>query len=387
MQQSDTYLKLEGLNNSFWTETGLFTRTEYAGSTGTLQLKRGLETMKKNDLEHIDIELTKQCNLECVHCSARGEQKTPNHELSLSEIKNLLDEAKSLGLKTVGLTGGEPFLCKRKLMKVIDFCHDRLEISIHIHTNGIHVGNEDAKRMRNSVSEITVALYGLDAKTHDSVTRVEGSLQSTMKGLEKLLHAGANLSVYIVPMKNNIHEIVPLIKSVSEKGVKRIRILSISPTGRAIAKFDEMTLNNDELTWLNRELEDIQSKIGAELVAGFCTGQFYPQLKTLPGHASCLAAENRLHINAYGTVFPCTASAGTEIFASGSLRDKDHTLSQLWHQSPLLQVIRRFHSSPPDKCQKCCIQRSCMSGCRVIMFYKYGSITVADPRCKGPVYG
>jgi len=342
--------------------------------------------MKKNDLEHIDIELTKQCNLECIHCSARGGQKTLNHELFLNEIEKILGEAKSLGLRTIGLTGGEPFLCKRKLMKIIDFCNDELKIPIHIHTNGILVSNEDAKKISDSVNEITVALYGLNAETHDSVTRVPGSMQSTMKGLERLLHAGANVSVYIVPMKVNIHEIIPLIENVSERGIKRIRILSISPTGRAIAKFDEMTLSNDELAWLNRELENVQSEIATELLAGFCTGQFYPQLKTLPGHTSCLAAENRLHINAYGIVFPCTASSGMEIFASGNLRNKDYPLSQLWHQSPLLQVIRRFHSNPPDKCQKCCIQRSCMSGCRVFMFYKYGSITIADPRCRGPVH-
>jgi radical SAM protein with 4Fe4S-binding SPASM domain len=343
--------------------------------------------MKKNELEHIDVEITKQCNLECIHCSARGTQKTLSDELSLNEIERLLSEAKSLGLKAVGLTGGEPFFRKKKLMKLIDFCNDELKIPIHIHTNGTLVSSEDAKKISNSVDEITVGLYGSNAKTHDSVTRREGSMRSTMKGLDRLLHAGANVSVYIVPMRLNIHEIIPLIKKVSEKGVGRIRILSLSPTGRAIEKFDQLALNNDETPWLNQELVDVQSKIAAELVAGFCTSQFYPKLKTLPGHHSCLAAENRLHVNAYGIVFPCTASSGTENFASGSLRDKDCTLSKLWYQSPLLQVIRRFHSNPPDKCRECCIHKSCMSGCRVIMFYKYDSITIADPKCKGPIHG
>jgi radical SAM protein with 4Fe4S-binding SPASM domain len=340
--------------------------------------------MKRNELEHIDIELTKKCNLNCIHCSARAGKNTLNDELSLNEIKELLQEAKSLGLKTVGLTGGEPFLCKKKLMEVVDFCNE-LKTSIHIHTNGILVSNEDAERVSRSVSEITVALYGSNAQTHDSVTRVEGSMQSTMESLERLLHAGANVSVYTVPMKCNIHEIIPLLKKVAEKGVRKIRILSISPTGRAIEKFDQMSLNRDELRWLNQELEKVQKEITAELCAGFCTAQFYPQLKTLTGHDSCLAAENRLHINAYGTVFPCTASSGTEIFASGNLRNRDYTLSQIWNESPLLQVIRKFHSDPPRKCQECCIQRSCMSGCRVIMFFKYGSITIADPRCEGPI--
>jgi radical SAM protein with 4Fe4S-binding SPASM domain len=184
-------------------------------------------------------------------------------------------------------------------------------------------------------------------------------------------------------MKANIHEIIPLIQKVSENGVRRIRVLSISPTGRAAEKFDEISLNSEEMAWLNQELGNIQTKVDAELFAGFCTGQFYNQLKTLPGHSSCSAAENRLHIDAYGNVFPCTASSGTKAFESGNLRGK--ALSQLWYQSSLLQDIRSFHSNPPSKCQKCNIRKSCMSGCRVFMFYKYGSFTIADPECKGPV--
>lgn len=58
-------------------------------------------------LEHIDYELTKACNLKCIHCSAEaGKGETPDVE----NIKRVLEEAKNLGLRRLGITGGEPFL-------------------------------------------------------------------------------------------------------------------------------------------------------------------------------------------------------------------------------------------------------------------------------------
>lgn len=352
---------------------------------GTNSKKKESTHTKIRRLEHVDIELTKKCNLDCVHCSARARKNVGSDELSADETEKLLNEAKSLGLESVGLTGGEPFLCREKLMRILDFCNSELNVPVHIHTNGILIDRRDMEKIGNVVSEITIALYGSNARTHDFITQVKGSMKSTWRSLNGLMRSGANVSVYTVPMKYNMHEILPLIRKVSDAGVKRIRILSLSPTGRAKEKFDEMSLNNDEVKWLNREMGKGQKRIDTELCGGFCTSQFYPELRMLPGHDSCLAGENRVHIDAFGTVFPCTASSGTVMFAAGNLRDEDCTLSELWQQSPLFQFIRKFHSNPPEKCQKCRIYKSCMSGCRVMMAYKYGDATIADPECKGPI--
>jgi len=98
------------------------------------------------------------------------------------------------------------------------------------------------------------------------------------------------------------------------------------------------------------------------------------------------AAENRIHIDAFGNVFPCTAASGRIIFSAGNLRTPGYTLLKIWRCSPLFQFIRRFHSNPPKKCQECTIYNDCMGGCRVIMFHKYGDVTIADPQCKELYY-
>ena len=65
-------------------------------------------------LEHIDFEITKACNLTCIHCSAEaGKGNVPN----MSFIKRNLSEGHRLGLRRVGITGGEPFLFPQEIIR------------------------------------------------------------------------------------------------------------------------------------------------------------------------------------------------------------------------------------------------------------------------------
>jgi len=333
-------------------------------------------------LEHIDVELTRRCNLKCVHCSAGG--NSVGQELTTDDVKRILIEGCGLGLRKVGFTGGEPLLRRRKMWELVRFCRNELDLAIHLHTNGTMVSRKAAEEIQKAQIEATITLYGSRPRTHDSVTQTDGSMKSTLKGLQRLQQAGANLFVYIVPMKSNLYQIIPLIKMIFEMGCTKVRILSLCPTGRAIENFAKFALNNEEELWLNSELARIKHEINIELYAGYCTRQFYPELKTLPGHNTCLAAEDRIHIDALGNVFPCTASSGRAIFSVGNLRKPNYSLAEIWHKSPFFQFLRVFHLNPPGKCRACSLHKNCMSGCRILMAHKYGDVTIADPKCRGP---
>lgn len=53
----------------------------------------------------LELEITRRCNLRCVHCYAESEDRDYDHELSLAEIKSLLDSAAALGIRELSLTG------------------------------------------------------------------------------------------------------------------------------------------------------------------------------------------------------------------------------------------------------------------------------------------
>jgi radical SAM protein with 4Fe4S-binding SPASM domain len=339
-------------------------------------------TVSCPELKHIDMELTRECNLECIHCSSGLE--TEGNELSLVESKKILKEAKSLGLETVGLTGGEPFLRLGKLTKLVDFCRNEMGVHVHIHSNGTRISRQEARWVKQSGVDITVSFFGSDARTHDAITKRTGSMKSAWRGLRNLLDVKANLTVFVVPMRPNSSEIPSLIELISEEGVEDVRILLPSPTGRALSKFAELELSDEQVLCLRKELARVQSERQIHLRAGFCTRLNLPDLEILKGHDRCYAAENRVHLDAFGNVYPCTASSGRMVFSAGNVQVSGCTLTEVWRFSPLFQFFRRFHSNAAKKCQSCARYGNCMSGCRVDMSYRYGDATIADPQCGGP---
>ena len=347
---------------------------------------RGLhrQVLSERRLRHIDIEITKKCNLFCVHCSAQS--NTTGRELSLNEIKIILNKASSLGLENVGFTGGEPLVRRNKLVALLKYCKHTLNSKTHLHTNGTLLKSEDAAIMARLVDEITVTFLGSKPETHDGITSVKGSLKAAEEGLCKLVRKHANVRTFVVPMKPNFREIPQIAKKVHEIGCRKIRILSLSPTGRARNGFETLSLDSNDVKWLTDELIKTRKELGIDIDAGFCTRQDYPRLGELRGHQSCLAAENRVHIDALGEVFPCTASSGWQPFSAGNLRRNGFNLSDIWKFSPIFQFLRFFHANPPNKCRGCAMYQQCMGGCRVMMYYKYGDITVAKPDCKSPKF-
>ena len=349
--------------------------------TSLSNYNQNAETSYPN-LKHIDIELTRDCNLDCIHCSTGLSMQ--GNELSVSYIEKVLQEAKTLGLEAVGFTGGEPFLRVEKLIGLVDFCKNEMSLPIHIHSNGTMISQKQAEWVKQSQVSITISLFGSEPRTHDAITKTTGSMKSTLCGLRNLVDVNADLAVFIVPMKSNYQEIPSLLKLVSEEGIRHVRILSLSPTGRAMCRYAELGLSDEQVSSLGRKLVKIQKETDLDLRAGFCTRLDFPELEVLKGHERCFAAENRIHIDAFGNVFPCTASSGRMIFSVGNLQRPNCSLTDIWQVSPLFQFLRKFHSSPPEKCKKCTRFQNCMSGCRVKMSYEYGDVTVANPQCGGP---
>ena len=336
----------------------------------------------KRKLKHIDIEITKKCNLSCLHCSAQSNAK--GNELTFGEIRTILDKASLLGLENAGFTGGEPLSHKDRLVKLLKHCKHTLDLKTHLHTNGTLLSLKDAQILAKFADEISITILGSNAQTHDRITSVEGSWKAAQNGLISLLHQNANVRAYLVPMKSNFREFPQIIEMVHQMGCSKFRLLSLSPTGRARESFDTLSLNYAERKWLSEQLLRIRKGLGIDIDAGFCTRQDFPLVGQLPGHQSCLAAEDRVHIDAFGEVFPCTASSGLQAFSGANIRTYAFNLADVWKFSPMFQFFRFFHANPPKKCRSCRAYKQCMGGCRVMMFYRYQDFTVAKPNCRSP---
>ncbi len=155
------------------------------------------------------LELTKRCNLECIHCylgRAEDRKAGPGGELSTGEVFSLLDEVTAAGCLDLLLTGGEPLLRKDFGDIYRRAKEDGLLVSVF--TNGTLITDELLVLFSElPPKEIEVSIYGATATTFEQVTRVKGSFGKCREGVERLLAAGVAVRLKTVLMTTNRHEL------------------------------------------------------------------------------------------------------------------------------------------------------------------------------------
>ena len=148
------------------------------------------------------IDLTYRCNNNCRHCWLRiaPDAEEKELELSLDEIKALVDEARSMGCRRWAISGGEPML-RQDFAEIFDYITSK-SMSYSINTNGTLITPEIAQLMKRKGSKMVV-LYGATADVHDHITRNPGSFEAAMQGFNYLKEAGAGFIVQLIPMRDN----------------------------------------------------------------------------------------------------------------------------------------------------------------------------------------
>jgi radical SAM protein with 4Fe4S-binding SPASM domain len=321
--------------------------------------------LKNYNLEHVDLEINHRCNLTCRHCSARAVKGKETNELSIEEIKKVLSEAVTLGLKKVGLTGGEPLYDIPKLEKIIAFCRKDLNIPLHTHLNGTLVTEELCKEgnILSSFESISITFLGGDKETHENMTSIKGSFEQTLRGTELIAKAKLPLTCYYIPTHGTCESFRKLTPQLVNIGVKRIRAMALAPSGRARPIYGETAPLSEEMEKFERDLLDSRDKFNLHIEAGYCTRLSMPGLAVLSGHDKCMSGRNRLHINSKGDVFPCTAASGVKELKLGNL--KATNLRDIWLNSDTLGIIREIHNGGFSLCKECERKPKCKYGCTV----------------------
>ena len=151
------------------------------------------------------IDLTYRCNNRCLHCWLLSPDAVANrqNELTFSETRLIVDEARQMGCQTWYISGGEPML-RPDFCDIFDYI-TRKCVSYTLNTNGTLITPQVAELMTRTGKNL-IALYGATADIHDKVTRNPGSFEATLRGMAYLKEAGADFIVQLVPMRANYHQ-------------------------------------------------------------------------------------------------------------------------------------------------------------------------------------
>ena len=141
----------------------------------------------ENEIFYLALNFSSYCNYRCPYCFVvLYDLNKPDTDLSLDEMKTLLDEAKVLGAKTLVIPGrGEPFLDKN-FWDIIEYA-TLLGYWIVIYTNGFHLDKEKIQRLK----QLSVSLYlktdSFDQVVYEELVGIENSYSKFMQNLNTLL--------------------------------------------------------------------------------------------------------------------------------------------------------------------------------------------------------
>src|SRR5215813_6510192 len=88
------------------------------------------------------LDLTYRCNERCVHCYLDHDD---HGEMTLAEIKDLLDQLADAGVFLLTISGGEIFL-RPDLFEILEHAR-KLLFSVKIKTNGILIRESQARQL------------------------------------------------------------------------------------------------------------------------------------------------------------------------------------------------------------------------------------------------
>ena len=119
-------------------------------------------------------EITRSCNLSCVHCRAAAEFGHYHGELSLDQIKATIDDIVTITNPIIILTGGEP-LMRPDIWEIVDYAQEKGAMPV-IGTNATLITDEIAQKMADhKIPRISVSVDFPTAAEHDDFRQHRGA--------------------------------------------------------------------------------------------------------------------------------------------------------------------------------------------------------------------
>ncbi len=187
--------------------------------------------------------VTRRCNLKCIHCYAHAKDKAFKNELSTDEGKALLDDLAQFGVPVILFSGGEPFI-RKDLPELARYAVERGMRAV-VSTNGTLITPERARIFKEiGLSYVGISLDGME-EVNDRFRGVKGAFKGALEGIRNSQEAGIKVGLRFTINKLNVGEIPRIFDLVEELNVPRICFYHLVYAGRG-SKLIEEDLSHEE---------------------------------------------------------------------------------------------------------------------------------------------
>lgn len=294
-------------------------------------------------LSEISIEILQRCPNRCIYCSSHSNPQA-THIIPFEIIKNVIDDAKSLGCKTVCLSGGEPFLHPH-ILNIISYIA-KLQLTCYVYTSGIYMKdevysslpNEYIEAIRGMVDKVIFNVEADSSTLYDKIMGTDvGGFDMMKKSINDCVSSGLVVETHVVPMQVNFKHLKSIFEMCYQLGVSKVSILRLVLQGRALENLSLVKLTGEdswEVTKLIKALKEAyKGKVRIGLPYSDSNCRIY-----------CKAASDKINVRYDGNVYPC------EVFKDDLLNAKlgcepdnvwKDSFYDIYQNSSYLNVVRR----------------------------------------------
>ncbi len=347
-------------------------------------------------------ELTRACELKCLHCRAEAQFRRDPRELSFEQGKALIDDIKTMGNAMLVFTGGDPLMRP----DVFDIAKYAIDKGVRVSMTPSATPNVTKEAMQTAkdigLSRWAFSLDGPTAEIHDHFRGTSGSFDLTMNAINYLNELEMPLQINTVVSNYNLDTLDEMAALVKELNCVLWSVFFLVPTGRGQTK-DMISPAEHErvfrwLYQLSKEVDFdikttaaqhyrrvvIQSKQREHKKEGHDEVPIQYQQALMNGTTGTIDGLGRapkgvndgngfIFVSHTGVVYP----SGLLPVKVGSV--KENKLSEIYRNSPILKDLRN-----PDKYKgKCgvCEFRNVCGGSRSRAYAMTGDYMESEPYC------
>jgi heme b synthase len=333
-------------------------------------------------------EVTRSCNLACVHCRASSLRGPYSGELDTAQCFRLLDQIAAFAKPVIILTGGEP-LMRADIYDIAAYGTGK-GLRMVLATNGTFVTEEIARKMiASGIQRVSVSIDGRDAASHDAFRGVPGAFAGSFQGIEMMKRAGLEFQINTTVTRMNLKQVPEILQMALAWGAAAHHIFLLVPTGRGREMADqaispqeyEETLNwfyeagltspiQLKATCAPHYMRIVHQRGGAKAHAHAPHGEGGPLHAMTRG---CLGGSAFCFISHTGQAQPC----GYLEIDCGQVKEKD--FREIWERSPDFLKLRDLNLYG-GKCGPCEFLKVC-GGCRARAYEATGDYLAEEPLC------
>jgi len=339
--------------------------------------------------------ITRRCNLKCVHCYQDSDSKHYPGELDWDQCQAVIDDLARFKVPALLLSGGEPMIHPR-FFELAE-CATSKGLRLTLSTNGTLITPEKAQRIKDiGFSYVGISLDGM-GDTHDHFRGRSGAFDKAVNAFRLCKAVGQKVGLRLTLSRHNIDDLDNILDFIEREDIERVCFYHLVYSGRGA---DLVEVPHEDTRHAIDKILDRTAKWAAEgqprevlTVDQPVDGPYlYMRLLRENPERAARALEllywNGGGANSSGTGISNIDTQGNvhpdQFWHSLDLGNvKDQPFSEIWtnRNHPALNALRNRKDHITGKCAECRWLNVCGGGFRVRALQMTGDFWAPDPSC------